>query len=536
MDITLILTNGNIYTMDGRKFRAIAVSKDRIVQLGTSLEIEAMADSKTKIIDLNGKTVFPGFNDCHFHLHIHGANKNSVNMEGSKSVQELIEKGKDFVKQTGKKPGEWISGWGWDQNDFAICEFPTKKDLDKISTVNPIITTRTCLHIGAMNSLAIKMVNADNDSFISGGIFDKDEQGNINGVFRENAISWVYARVPKLSIEQIKKNITVAIDEALSYGLTSLQTSDLHDGISFEKMYEAYMSLKKEGNLKVRINAQLYLPDKASLLSFLEKGFKPFEGDNLFKLGPVKLLTDGSLGARTAALLDDYSDASGKKGNLTYSQEELDEYVNIAHQNGLQIHLHAIGDAAIKACVDAIEKAVLLKPSSHRHRINHVQLGTMELFERMAKNGIMADIQPVFVSSDWNLVENRVGKERAKTSYAWKTMLKAGIPLAGGTDAPVEGLNPMHGVYAAVTRKDREGKPKDGWRTEESLSVYEALSLYTKGSAFASYEENEKGTLTEGKLADMVIVSEDPFEIEPDRIKDIEVLTTILGGEVVYNK
>lgn len=536
MDISLIMTNGSIYTMNGREVEAMAVSEDRIVRLGTNAEIEAMATLKTEKIDLKGKTVLPGFNDCHFHLHIHGANRNSVNLEGSKSVEDIIEKGKTFVIHTGKKPGEWVSGWGWDQNDFAISEFPTKDDLDKISTENPIIIIRTCHHIGVMNSMAIEMVKANNESFISGGIFDKDEQGNLNGVFRENAISWVYERVPKLTIEQIKKNISAGIEEALSFGVTSLQTSDLHDGISFEEMYEAYTSLKTEGKLRSRINEQLYLPDKASLLSFLKKGFKTYEGDNLFRLGPVKLLTDGSLGARTAALLEDYSDSPGDKGNLTYTQEELDEFVDIVHQNGLQLHLHAIGDAAITACVDSIEKAITHKPSNHRHRINHVQIGSMELIERMARNGIMADIQPVFVSSDWNLVENRIGKARTETSYAWKTMMKAGIPLAGGTDAPVEGLNPMHGVYAAVTRKDRDGNPKDGWRTEESLSVYEALELYTKGSAYATYEENEKGTLAEGKLADMVVLSEDPFAIEPDRIKDIEVLMTILGGKVVYSK
>ncbi|MBU3145139.1 amidohydrolase [Clostridium sp. CF012] len=536
MDISLILINGKIHTLDGKIFESMAVAKDRIVKLGLTSVIKSMATSVTHKIDLKGKSLFPGFNDSHLHLQIRGADKDSVNLSDSRSLQDIIEKGKQFIIFTNKNSGEWLHGYGWNQNNFDVKSFPTRDDLDKISTVHPIVFSRTCHHIGVMNSIAIKLTNINNDTAIKGGSFDKDKNGIINGIFREGAVDFVYNQIPKATISQIKNNISIAMEEALRFGVTSLQTSDLHNGIKFEEMYEAYMSLKDQGRLKARISQQLFLPDKTKLLSFLDKGFKPNAGDNYFRLGPVKLLTDGSLGARTAALIEDYSDDPGNKGVLTYFQTELDEMVDIAHQNGFQITLHAIGDAAVKSSVEAIEKAFALKAINYRHRINHCQIGNIELFERMAKCGLVADIQPVFVSSDWSMVEGRVGKSRVQTSYAWKSMTKAGIRLAGGTDSPVESLNPMYGIYAAVTRKGLDGNPSSGWLPDEKLSVQEALELYTKGSAYATYEENEKGTLTEGKLADMVVLSENPLEVPRDNIKDIEVLTTIVGGNIVYSK
>lgn len=536
MEITFLLTHGKIYTMDGRVFEAMAVSKDRIVRLGSTAELKGMGGPGTLKIDLKGMTVVPGFNDSHLHLHVHGANRNSVDLRDAGSVKDIVEKTRRHMIRTEKKPGEWIFGWGWDQNLFHEKVFPNRYDLDTISGENPIIMIRTCHHIGVMNSAAIALTGATNETSITGGSFDKDRNGNINGIFRENAIEWVYSRIPGLSVAQIKNNLTAGIEEALKYGVTSLQTSDLHDGVHFDEMIEAYSGLRDEGKLKTRINAQLYLPDRRLMMEYIHKRFRPFEGDKLFRLGPVKLVLDGSLGGGTAALLQDYSDDPGNKGHLTYSQEELDGLVAAAHEHGMQVALHAIGDAAITAGIDAIEKAVREDPREHRHRLIHAQITNPELIGRMAALGIMADIQPAFVSSDWNMVENRIGKDRAKTSYAWKSMLDAGIPLAAGTDAPIEGLNPMHGIYAAVTRKDLDGMPENGWLKAQRLTVSEVLALYTKGGAYATFEENEKGTLTVGKLADMAILSEDPFEAEPDAIKDIEVLATVLGGEIVYSE
>lgn len=534
MEITLLLTHGKIHTMDGRLFEAMAVSKDRIVKLGSTSELKAMGGPGTLKLDLKGKTVLPGFNDSHLHLQAHGANRNSADLRNAGSIKELVETARRFMLRTAKKPGDWIYGWGWDQNRFTEKTFPTRDDLDRISSEDPVVLLRACLHIGVMNTAAIRWVGVTNETSVPGGVFDRDRNGNINGVFREAAIGWVFDRVPGKSVEQIKADLDAGIREAVSYGVTSIQTSDLHDGIRFDEMVEAYSELRDEGKLTARINAQLYLPDRMTMLDFFKKRFRPFEGDNLFRLGPVKLLLDGSLGARTAALKEDYCDEPGNRGHLTYSRKELFELVSVAHDHGMQLALHAIGDAAAEAGVDAVERAVKASPREHRHRILHAQLTNHELLRRMAELGIMADIQPAFVSSDWSHVENRVGKERAKTSYAWKSMLNEGIPMAAGTDAPVEELNPMYGIYAAVTRKDRQGQPPNGWLPKQKLTVNEAVALYTRGGAYATFEENEKGTLSKGKLADMAILSEDPFEVEPEDIKDIEVLTTVLGGEIVY--
>ena len=462
MEITLLLTHGKIYTMDGRIFEAMAVSKDRIVRLGNSAEIKPMGGPGTLKLDLRGKTVLPGFNDSHIHLQKRGANRNNADLRNAASIKELVEMARRFMIRTGKNPGDWICGWGWDQNNFVEKTLPTRDDLDRISSENPVVILRTGHHIGVMNTAAIRWIGTTNETCIPGGTLDKDRNGNINGVFREAAIGWVLDRVPIKSVAQIKEDLDVGIREALSFGVTSIQTSDLHDGIRFDEMVEAYSELREEGKLKTRINAQLYLPDRRIMMEFFKKRFRPFEGDNLFRLGPVKLILGGP---------------------LNYSREELEELISLAHEHGMQLALHTIGGAAIEAGIDAVERAVKENHREHRHRLTHTQITDPEPIRRMAELGII--------------------NEEADP--------------AAGTDASVEDLNPMHGISATVKR-----------------TVYEALEFYTKGGAYATFEENEKGTLSEGKLADMAILSEDPFEAEREDIKDIEVLTTILGGEIVY--
>lgn len=536
IDINLVLINGKIYTLDGRTYEAVAVSNNKIVKLGTSSEIKSMCSSSTQKIDLKGSTVCPGFNDSHLHLLNYGLEMNAVQLGGVKSVNEMISKGKKYIKEEGKKPGEWIIGSGWNQNKFVDKDYITKEDLDKISTQNPIYFTRICGHVAVVNSLALKYMGVKKDIHIKGGSFDKDEKGDLTGVLRENALDWVEEKMPKSGTAENKKAITMSVEEALKAGLTSVQTSDLHCFDSIDQMYDTYMCLKDEGKIRIRINEQMYLPDKDTLLSYIDKYYRTVKGDDFFKFGPLKLLTDGSLGGRTAALAEGYNGDPNNKGVLIYEQNELDDMVYTAHKNGMQVFLHAIGDLAIKSSIDAIEKAIVKKACSHRHRINHFQIGNIDLFNRMIKLGLMADIQPIFVSSDWNMVEDRVGKERAKFSYAWKTMMEMGIPLGGGSDCPVEGLNPLHGIYAAVTRKGMDGYPDGGWMPEQKLTLEETMSLFTKGSAYATFEEHKKGTITEGKLADMVVLSEDIFEVNENDIKDIEVEKTIVGGKIEYSK
>lgn len=534
MKITLALLNGRIYTMRGTVAEAVAVSDDKIVRIGTTGYIKSMCDNSTNIIDLKGKTVLPGFNDSHMHLVSRGLVMDSVDLFEASSINEIISRGKAFIKDKNKKAGEWIRGWGWNQNLFEDKRFPSRHDLDLISTEHPILFTRACGHVAVSNTCALKLIGVNPDTYVQGGSFEHDEKGNPTGLMKENAVGWFMERLPKADIETLKKAASNAVQEALSFGLTSVQSSDLDYCGGFDNLNKVFNSLKEEGKLQIRINEQLVLTDKEMLFEAINRGLITGKGDDFYRIGPVKLFTDGSLGARTAALREEYSDDIGNGGMLIYSQDELDELVETAHKNRMQVFIHAIGDAAIEQSINAIERASSKNAFKMRHRLNHVQIGALDLFERMAASGIIADIQPVFVSSDYRMVKSRVGIEREKTSYAWKTMMDMGIKLAGGSDCPIESCNPIFGIYAAVTRNDIKGEPIGGWMPKEQLSVYDAVKLFTLGSAYASFDEHKKGAIARGMLADMVVLSEDIFKVNPDNIKDIKVETTIVGGQIRY--
>lgn len=534
MEITLILTNGRIYTLDGRQYEAIAVSGNRIAMLGTTKEIEKAAGNAQVKIDLKGKCVFPGFNDSHLHVVEFGLSAEMLNLEEVSTIDEIINKGKNYIVEKQKNMEDWILGYGWNEKNFLIPTMPTKDDLDKISKDHPIMITRVCEHIAVVNSKALEVTGANKDTKVKSGSFDKDQKGELTGVIRENTLDWFTERLPKREVEEIKTAILKAVDQGVRFGLTSLQTSDLHS-CGFDVMYKAYTQLKEEGKLPVRIYEQLYLPEMKLLNQFLEKGFKPGHGDDLFRLGPMKLLTDGCLGARTAALREDYSDDKGNRGMYTYEQEELDALVMKAHKSGMQVFLHAIGDGAIESCLTAIERALAAYPMNCRHAINHFQIASKDLFEKAAKLGIIADIQPAFVSSDWDMAEDKVGPERLKTSYAWKSMIDSGMRLMGSSDCPVEHCNPFNAIYAAVTRKDLEGKLDSAFMPEQVLTVEQAIRLLTIDAAYGSFDEDKKGVLADGYLADMVVLSEDPFKVEKDALKDIKVLMTLMDGKIRYS-
>ena len=532
----MILTNGKIYALNGHEFEAIAIAGDKIVAIGSNQEIQDMCSFSAQQIDLQGKTMVPGFNDSHLHMLDHGMMKHQINLEKQTSIAGIIETSRAFIQKNIILNSQWIIGYGWNQNNFMSAAFPVKTQIDAISTAYPIMLNRVCGHIAVANSLALQLTGATPDTRVKGGSFDTDEHGELTGIIRENAIDWMVERMPQPTVNDIKAALKSAMTEALSVGLCSVQTSDLHTCAGFDDMYQAYMELQAKGELHVRFNAQLFLPDKAKLMSFLSRGLRTGVGNDYFRLGPVKLLTDGSLGARTAALNQPYSDDPAANGILLYAQDELNELVDIAHNNDMQLFLHAIGDRAIASSITALGKALTGNPRPHRHRINHFQVGSIELFNKAHALELLADIQPVFVSSDWEMAQSRLGKHRTSQSYAWKTMQDKGISLAGGSDSPVEDFNPLKGICAAVCRKDMSGNPRQGWHSEQNLSVMDALRMFTLGSAYASFDETRKGTLTPGKLADMVVLSEDPFKIPPEEIKNIKILMTFVGGDLRYIK
>jgi predicted amidohydrolase YtcJ len=534
MNVSLALLNGKIYTMDGRVDEAVAISGDKVIKTGSNDEVKCLCDSKTEVIDLKGMAVLPGFNDSHLHFLGYGISINMVDLRGVQSIDEIIYRTRKYIDDNDIKPGEWVTGMGWDQNKLKEKRVPLAKDLDLISKVHPIKLDRICIHSAAANPLALKMCGIYSHTAVEGGTFEKDSDGNLTGYILENALTLINNRMPLPDSDKIAKIIERAQKDALKAGLTSLQTSDVEYTKSIDEVYEGYKKLQNDGKLDVRINEQVLLNNIDEVEKFIKSPYSKDRGNDFFGFGPVKIITDGSLGARSAALCSSYSDDAGNCGMLLYSREQLFQMVSAAHNAGYQVHLHCIGDAALKMCIDAIENAKAGKPSNMRHRVNHVQIGSTKLFRRMAQLGICADIQPSFVSSDWNMVEDRVGAERVKTSYAWKTMLDMGIHVAAGSDSPIENFSPLQGIYAAVTRKGFDGQPEGGWMNKEALSVKEAVELYTKGSAYASFDENKKGTITGGKLADIVVLSEDPFNIEKDAIKDIKVQMTIVGGKIKY--
>lgn len=536
----LIFINGIVYTMDKNNTisEAVAVKDNKIVKVGTTEEILALKGDNSQIIDLEGKALAPGFNDSHMHLVNYGYSQTQADLIGVESVEEINRRVSQYIKDKKVEKGTWVRGAGWNQDYFIGDKvFPTKYDLDKISLDHPIVVTRTCGHVAVVNSKALEVLGIKKGTAqVEGGHFDLDENGEPTGIFRENALAIVYNAIPNPGINEIKEMITNAIEQLNKCGITSVGTDDFGalPGKDYNKIIEAYLELKNEGLLNIRVYQQYLIPEIDNLKGFLNKGYKTGWGDENFKIGPLKLLLDGSLGARTAVLNEPYTDNPSTSGILTATQEELDEIVDFAHNNGNQIAIHGIGDKAMYMAFESIEKTLNKNPKKdHRHGIVHAQITDEYLLNKFRDLEAIAYIQPIFLDYDWKMVKSRIGEEREKTSYNWKTMVDMGTHIACGSDSPVDSFNVMYGIYEAVTRKDLKGNPEGGWLPEQGLTVEEALYGYTMGGAYASFEEDVKGSIEEGKLADMVVLSDNIFEIDSHKIKDVNVEMTIFNGRII---
>jgi len=536
----LILYNAKIRTMDNQIpfASAVAVKNGIIMKVGTDDEILALKTPKTQLIDAQKKLVLPGFIDTHMHNVQTGVSDNSVKLFGSKSLNEVTDRIADFLNKNEIEKGAWVYGWGWNQDEFDQPVFPTRKDLDKVSKEYPIAVARACGHIMACNTKALEIAGfMDSIPEITGGHIDVDENGVPTGILREGgAISLIKRHFAAVDKEKIKSYILYEEKGLLQQGVTSIHTDDFGAfKVPYETCINAYKELAESGDLHVRIYQQCLMPNPATLEEFIEKGYPKAEFTPFYRLGPLKLLSDGSLGARTAYLAEDYHDEPGTRGIPIMSQEKLDELVLMAHKAGMQVAVHAIGDGAMSMVIDAMEKAQFTYPRTDpRHGIIHCQITDMPLLERYRKLNLIAYVQPVFLDYDMHIVEARVGKEKAMTSYAFNTMTEMGIHVSFGTDCPVERYDALANIYHAVTRKDKKGFPKGGFNPEERMSVYDAVKCYTLNGAYNSFEENVKGTITIGKYADMVIISDDIFEIEPEEILNASILKTIVDGKVVY--
>jgi len=538
-----ILVNGKVYTVDNKRSikEAIAIKNGIIADIGTNEEILSLKNDNTEIIDLKGKLILPGFNDSHMHLVNLGYTLSKVSLYGVSSLDQIGKRIYEYIEENKLKKGTWIMGNGWNQDYFQDEKrFPTRYDLDKISTEYPIVITRICGHVIVANSLALKLLNITKDTpQVEGGYIDVDEYGEPLGIFREKAIYIVFNSLPSPSNEEIKRMIKKAVKELNKQGITSVGTDDFGalPNRDYKQILKAYFELKDNKELNVRVNEQCLLGTKDEFTSFLEEGYNTSWGDENFRIGPLKILLDGSLGARTAALTKPYNDQHDTIGILTMEEEELYDLVEFAHKNNTQLAIHAIGDRAIYVAMEGIERALKkYTRNNHRHGIVHCQITDEVLLNKFKELELIAYIQPIFLDYDWKIVRDRVGEELEKTSYNWKTLVNKRVNIACGSDAPVETFNVLYGIYEAVTRMDLNGNPKGGWLPEQKLTVEEAVYGYTMGGAYSTFEENIKGSIEKGKLADLVVLSRDIFEIPKEEIKDVEVEMTIFNGKIVYEK
>ncbi len=515
----LVLRNANVLTMNLSEpcAEAIAIKDEKIVAVGTDGQIKPWIGKQTKVMNLDGKMVLPGLIDTHVHMKGFGRCLTEMDLRNVDSIRDMQRLLRDRVRKTPE--GRWILGRGWDQEKFKEKRYPTRWDLDEEAPDNPVIFTRVCGHICVANSEILKLAGITKDTVApSGGQIDKNhETGEPTGIVRENAMDLVWNIVPVPSKEESAEMCALACQKAVEAGLTSV-----HWLAQSPAEIRILQELRKQGKLSVRV----YLVVPVEFLDCLiDAGLVTGFGDDMIRIGGIKILADGSLGARTAALKQPYDDKPSTKGMMLYSQRKLNGLILKAHKAGFQLAIHAIGDQAVDITLKALEKTLDVSPrEDHRHRVEHASVLNASLIQRMKKLGVIASVQPHFVVSDF-WVEKRLGKARARWTYPFKTLMEKSVLVTGGSDCPVEPISPLLGIYAAV---NRETFP------QERIKVEEALRIYTVNAAYASFEEKIKGSLGAGKLADLVVLSDDLRKIKPSRIKDVKVEMTIIRGKIVH--
>jgi hypothetical protein len=536
-----IFVHGNVYTgiVMGPSFdtiqraEAIAVRDGRVVAVGENADILKMKGPQTEVIELNGHFVMPGFNDAHLHLSAAGAERLSVNLVGAKSIDEFRERVRARVESAAA--GEWITGEGWDQTLWPVKDLPSRWDLDEISTDHPIFLRRVDGHIGVANTRALKLASitlASKDP--AGGKIDRDLNGEPTGILRETAMGAVAAVIPKPTPEQRRKGMEIALQELAQWGVTSAQ-----DNSPWED-FQVYEDLERDGKLTARIAEWLAFDDPVEVLQ--EHQASHPRSDRMLHTTMLKGFMDGSLGSRTAALLAPYSDDPKNSGLPRYEQAKLTQMAKERIDAGFQMGFHAIGDRGVQMALeafaaaekDAAEKKVRAADGSRdfRLRVEHAQVTNPAQIAKFKELKVIASMQPSHVLTDMNWAKARLGDQRAAHSYAWADFLRSGVTLAFGTDYPVEPVTPFRGLYAAVTRKSEDGRRE--YYPNEKITMEQAIAAYTTGSAFAEFEEKDKGTLAPGMLADFVVLDRDITAVVPQKILGTKVLRTVVGGKTVY--
>jgi predicted amidohydrolase YtcJ len=524
MSADLALTSGKVLTMNQSQpyAEAIAIKDDRIVQVGTNEEIESWIGNNTKVISLNGKTVIPGFIDTHIHVVDFGRFLTWIDLRDVKSIEEMQSSLRKRAQKTPKR--KWIIGHGWDQTRFTEKRFPNLFDLDLTSPDNPVIFYHQCGQMCVVNSKALELagVTKQTSAPLDGAIDKNGETGELTGVLRDNAMGLVWKMIPEPSEEELVETAGLACEKIVEAGVTSVHWMVLS---SIE--IQIIQRLRRENKLPLRV----YVVIPVNLLDNVTGlGSRLGLEDNMVRIGGVEIFADGYLAARTAALLQPYSDDTAASGRLLCTQEEMNASAAKILKAGLQLVIHAMGDKAVDAALTTIERASREAPRKDvRYRIEQAAVLNEGLIERMKMQKVIVSVQPRVVASEfsvWSATEH-LGAERARWLYPLKTLLKKGIRVVGGSDCPMEPLNPLLGIQAAVTRE---------FFPEERITVGEALHMYAVDAAYSSGEENIKGSVETGKLADLTVLLHDPGKVPPNEIENIAVEMTIVGGKVVYSK
>ena len=537
----VIFIHGNIYTgvVDpsalgaGKRAEAIAICGDHIVAVGKRDDIMKMKGPDTRIVDLGGHFVMPGFNDAHTHIVAGGLEKMEVDLVGVKSLDEFRERLR--AKAEAAPAGEWVVGGGWDETLWPVKVPPTRWDLDEVSAGHPVFLGRVDGHIAVANTRALQLASVTvATKEPAGGKIDRDEGGTPTGILRETARDAVTAVIPKPTHEKLRHAIDLALEDLASHGVTSVQDFSSWDNFAI------FEEIEKEGKLTARISEWLAFDDSVEELN--RKRASHPASDNLLHTGMLKGFMDGSLGSKTAALLAPYSDDPGNTGLPQYTQEKLNAMTKERALAGFQIGLHAIGDKGVQMALDAFagaEKAAkdagVKAPdggANFRLRVEHAQVTTPQQFQQFKDLKVIASMQPNHLLTDMNWAQARLGSKRVETSYAWAEFLRRGVVLAFGTDYPVEPVTPFRGIYSALTRMSEDGRKS---YPGQKLTIEETLAAYTTGSAFAEFAEKQKGKLEPGMLADFIVLDQDvTAAAPPQKILQIKVLRTVLGGKTVY--
>lgn len=524
-----IITNVKGYTISGdsvKTFTTIVINNGKVQQIGDESILEAQYNAE--VIDGEGKTMLPGIIDAHAHVMNLGFQELQINLMGINSLEATLDSIKSYAEANPEL--EWILGRGWNQTIWEENEFPTAADLDKVVSDRPIWLDRVDGHAGWGNTRAMEIAGISKDTPDSqGGRIVRNEQGDATGVFIDASENYVTQHIPNPTDQERELAFTKALEEMARLGITSV-----HDARITEKDWAMYTKFADSGKLLTRIYAMI--GGTGQIFDNLAKnGPINSYADDMLSMRSVKISEDGALGSRGAAMIEPYSDDPGNVGLLFYTQEELDAMVEKGMSQGFQMNIHAIGDRANRVVLNSLERAQEITGRTDlRNRIEHAQIVALEDIPRFAELDLIASMQPTHATSDKNMAEDRVGSERIKGGYAWRTFLDQGTVIASGSDFPVEQVNPFYGLYSAETRMDFEGRPLGGWYPEQALTRTEALRSFTVDAAYAAHQEEVLGKLESGYWADFILIDRDYFEMDASEIWKIKVLETWVAGKKVY--